>query len=226
VATHKYLLEDGTRVPGVTTVIGRFKEAGGLIHWANQLGMEGIDYRDARDTAADAGTLGHSMVDKFITGGEASEAVVDFIAANECDSTDKRIELAQQAYQSFKIWWSASKIRVLETEVPLVSEEHRFGGCLDGIGVVGNENTLTLLDWKTSNRIYGEYLIQIRAYGALWLENRGEQIERYNLARFGKEGADFHYHSWSADQLEPAWGAFLQMRELYETMKQLKALAS
>ena len=74
-----YRLADKTRVPGVTTITGRFKESGGLIHWAWDLGMQGINYRDARDKAADAGTLGHDMIEAFIKGQDPEEAVRAFL---------------------------------------------------------------------------------------------------------------------------------------------------
>jgi hypothetical protein len=64
-----YYLKDGkTRVPGVTTIIGKFKESGGLVHWAWDLGMQGIDYRKARDDAANVGTIAHGMVEQWIKG--------------------------------------------------------------------------------------------------------------------------------------------------------------
>ena len=37
----EYLLPDGTRVSGVTTILGRFKESGGLLQWAFQVGKSG-----------------------------------------------------------------------------------------------------------------------------------------------------------------------------------------
>jgi len=61
-----YYLADGTRVPGVTTIISRFKESGGLMYWAWNEGREGRDYRDTSRTAADAGTLAHALVESRI----------------------------------------------------------------------------------------------------------------------------------------------------------------
>ena len=31
----------GNRLPSVTSIIGRFKESGGLLYWANRQGLEG-----------------------------------------------------------------------------------------------------------------------------------------------------------------------------------------
>jgi len=56
------------RIPGCTTVIGRFKESGGLIYWAWDQGRQGLDFRETRDKAADAGTLAHAMVEADIRG--------------------------------------------------------------------------------------------------------------------------------------------------------------
>ena len=38
----------GNRLPSVTTIIGRFKESGGLLYWANQQGLEGKTLDQAR----------------------------------------------------------------------------------------------------------------------------------------------------------------------------------
>ena len=67
-----YKLADGTRVPSVTTITGRFKESGALIHWAWNLGMQQIDYKKARDDAADAGHIAHELIDAHIHGREAN----------------------------------------------------------------------------------------------------------------------------------------------------------
>ena len=62
--TQPYFNKAGQRLPSVTTIISRFKESGGLIHWAWNLGREGQDYRQVRDEAADAGTLAHAMIEE------------------------------------------------------------------------------------------------------------------------------------------------------------------
>src|SRR2546429_6791259 len=58
-----YQLADGTKVPGVTTIIGRFKESGALMQWAFQQGRAGKAklYEDA-EKAADIGTYVHELV--------------------------------------------------------------------------------------------------------------------------------------------------------------------
>ena len=214
-----YCLADGTRVPGVTTIIGRFKESGGLIHWAWNLGMEGKNYRDARDKAADAGTLGHDMIEAFILGHDPHEVITE--------ATPEDLALkATQAYQAFLLWFKSTDMEIVATEMVLISEKHRFGGTPDALGKISN-GEFALLDWKTSNRIYADYLIQLACYARLLEENKvvDQPIERFHLLRVGKEFGDFHHHSWPREAMKPPWRAFELMRELYDLDKRLKGIA-
>jgi len=201
-------MKDGTRVPSVTTIISRFKESGGLVHWAWQLGCDGKDYRKVRDEAADAGTLAHAMVEAEIQG-----------KLYQPDGYDtETIEKAHQAYKAYQEWKRQTQLRALETECPLVSEGHRFGGTLDAMFV---QDKLSLGDWKTSNSIYPDYLVQLSAYSILWRENYPTLpiTGGFHLLRFSKEG-DFAHHWWG--DLREAEEAFLLMRRLYDLMDKLK----
>jgi len=66
VPTGIYKLKDGTLVPGTTTIIGAFKDSGGLVHWAWQQGKAGLDYRNTRDKAAERGTNVHDLAECYI----------------------------------------------------------------------------------------------------------------------------------------------------------------
>ena len=64
-----YRLADGTKVPGVTTILGRWKDSGGLLQWAFKQGQSGArTLYEERDKAADIGTLAHAMVEHRLTG--------------------------------------------------------------------------------------------------------------------------------------------------------------
>jgi hypothetical protein len=206
-----YKLADGSRVPGVTTIINRFKDSGGLIHWAWEQGRDGKDFRETRDDAAEAGTLAHHMVEEWINKRE-----VPVIGNTEVDVR------AGQAFRAFLEWADQTQLQVTDTEVSLISENHRFGGTLDAMLVKGKR---ALGDWKSSNGIYPDYLVQIAAYGILWEEHfPNKPIEGgFHLIRFDKTYGDFHAHWWA--ELETAKRAFLLMRELYDCDKELKARA-
>jgi hypothetical protein len=199
----------GEKIPGTTTIIGKFKEAGGLIHWAWSLGMEGKDYREVRDAAADAGTLAHDAVESYI-----HKQPVKWP-----DGPAEKVEKAQMAFSAFLEWAEGSKLTVDRTEVQLVSEKYQFGGTLDAMFIQGKRS---MGDWKTSNGIYTDYLVQLGAYGILWEENYpNDPIEGgFHLVRFDKTYGDFSHKWWS--ELEAAKKKFLCYREAYELDKELK----
>jgi predicted RecB family nuclease len=204
-----YRLADGTRLPGTTTITGRFKQAEGLIYWAWKQGCDGLDYRDIRDKAANAGTLAHDMIEADIQG--------EFIEVVERE--DETYMLARRGYEGYKRWAEQSHLKIIDTEIKLVSEEYRYGGTPDAIGMLGD--VLVLLDWKTGKRLYPEALLQLAAYRQLLGENGHGWVQEFHLIRFGKEDASYHHHSWQ--DLSKAWDAFKLMRELYELDKTLKA---
>src|SRR3990167_6167948 len=207
-----YHLKDGTKVPSVTTILGRWKESGGLIHWAWKEGSEGRDYRVTRDAAANAGTLAHEMVEAWITGTAVSR---DRLVTFARETVDK----AAFAFGAFTEWAQQTNLKITHSEVPLVSEKHRFGGTLDAMLVNGK---LSLGDWKTSNALYHDYLMQLGAYGILWEENYPDQpiTGGYHILRFSKDNGDFE-HRWFGE-LEDAKQMFLLLRQAYELDAKLK----
>lgn len=214
-----YRNKAGDRVPGTTTICGRFKESGALIRWAYNRGKEGLELYDSRDKAAEAGTLAHAMVESYIkdmdwhdhedvTGQESEEVVLQ----------------AKNAYHQFLKWFKQTKIEIVLTEPQLVSEAHQFGGSPDAIGKIDGE--YCLLDWKSSNGIYPDYLIQVGGGYVLLCE---ECLPEYpitggiHICRFSKEFGDFHHHYF--DDLPEAREQFLLFRDAYENDKILKKRA-
>ena len=205
-----YHLKDGTKVPSVTTILGRWKESGGLIHWAWKEGSEGRDYRVTRDAAANAGTLAHEMVEAWSK---------NTVALIKPDVSPETIAKAEMAYGTFKEWAAQTNLKFAHSEMPLVSEKHRYGGTLDMMLVNGK---LSLGDLKTSNALYHDYLMQLGAYGVLWEENNPDEpiTGGYHILRFSKDDGDFE-HRWFGE-LEDAKQMFLLLRQAYELDAKLK----
>lgn len=208
-----YRLKDGTVVPGTTTIIGRYRESGALLFWAWKQGKEGKDFRETKDKAAESGTLAHAAVEAKVRG-------LPFEWPEKSDADVVR--RAKKALENFEEWASQTKLQITHSEVPLISERYKYGGTLDCMLISGKRS---LGDYKTSNGVYPDYLIQLGAYGILWEENFPDMpIEGgYHLLRFAKEFADFSHHFWS--ELETAKKAFILMRQLWDLDPELKARA-
>ena len=244
-AAHRYTTSDGKQVPGVTSIIGRFKESGGLMWWANRIAydpyaearallkgvldekpnldaikallmrpLEAADHMKSAGRAADAGTIAHAMVEAHLRKESADERLLSFNAPT--DVADK----ASNAFLAFLGWAEQTKLEVIKTEQSLVSEKHRFGGTMDGnILTIGGK--LSIADWKSSNALYPDMLLQVGAYGLLWDEAHPENPVSggYELVRFSKENGDFEHRHF--DDLSAEQSAFLLMRQLYDSMKDI-----
>ena len=207
---------DGKRIPGTTTVIGRFKDSGALIAWAYKMGRTHGDLAAkglpepgslyaVTDEAANIGTIVHARVDDDIHGREY-----------DIEGEDARVKSAFAAYLS---WKKQTGALVVATEMPLISKEYRFGGTPDAIASV--DGKLCLLDWKTSNAVYSDHLVQLAAYRQLWNENNPSQplTGGSHLLRFSKEGGDFVHHFF--EDLSGAWEQFKLFRAAYDLDKEL-----
>lgn len=209
-----YKMKDGTRVPGVTTILGRYKESGGLLQWAHGVGYaqgekgEQPNLYAPRDEAADVGTLIHDLIERDIHG-ELHPAIPA--------SMEERVI---SGYSAWRDWLALNKCEFYATEVPLVSEEYRFGGTIDVVLKMPNGG-LSLADWKSSAAVYSDYLIQLAAYRQLWEENGHPPItEGFNLFRFSKDHGDFEHRRWP--ELRDAWELFKHLRAAYDLDKLVK----
>ncbi len=217
-----YQLASGEKVPGVTTIIGRWKESGALIFWAWQQGKDGFDFRETRDKAAEAGTLAHALVEWHITG-KSDQEITALIEAEKV--APEILEKAHQAYENYLNWERTTKLKVIQTEMSLVSEKHKFGGTFDGIAIVDIDGVRALCDWKTGG-IYTEALIQCAAYAGLWTEHFPDQpIEGgFHIVSFSREAGDFTHKYFT--NLDEAWKQFLLLREAFDIDKRLKKRAA
>jgi hypothetical protein len=209
-----YITRDGTRVPGVTTLLGRFKESGPLLQWAFKQGQSGArSLYEKRDEAAEIGSVVHDIVEGEIHGREAPPvppAMADEVAS---------------ALSAWHRWRESHQLQIIATEVPYVSEVYRFGGTLDAVAREP-DGRLVLLDWKTSNGVYTDYLLQLAAYKLLWDEwNPSDPITGgFHLVRFSKSHGDMEHRYWP--DLAEAAEMFLHLRAAYDLDAKLKRRAS
>jgi len=209
----EYFLKDGTRVPSVTTIIGRFKEADLLIKWAYNRGKNGLELYESRDKAAELGSIVHEMVEYFIRNEDP------YVLLDGLNETDKL--QVKSSFNAFREWFVINDFQIIVQEKSLVSEKYHFGGTLDAIAIDKMGRTI-LLDWKTSDGVYRDYLIQLAAYRLLWNENFPDnQLTGGNhLCRFAKSYGDFVHHFYP--DLKDAEDAFRLMVRLYYLDKKLK----
>jgi len=203
----RYELPDGTKIPGVTTVLGILNKPA-LVKWANNLGLQGIDSSKYRDEMADIGTLAHQMI-------------VDYFNKKETDTTDyseSQIGLAENCLLSFWEWEKGHKIEVIMAEAPLLSQEFGYGGTIDCFCNLDGQPTL--LDFKTGKAIYPEMFYQLAAYEQL-LGEAGHLIEMTKILRIGRD-ADEGFEERAIGDLGKHFELFKHCLAIYNLKKEIK----
>ena len=199
-----YKTKDGKRVPSVTTYLGVLAKPA-LIHWAWNLGVQGLDYRKVRDQAGDTGTLVHYLIMCQLKGEEPDLS----------EYSPVEIESTYSPMDKFESWAEGKVLEPILLEQPLVSELHRFGGTPDFYGKV--DGVMTLLDFKTSGGIYPENFYQLAAYKTL-LEEGDDLVDTCKILRIGKN-EDEGFEEQAAGNLGNHWKIFLACKEVYELQK-------
>jgi len=203
----KYLLEDGSRVVGVTTVLSVMAKPA-LKFWANKLGLDGISISKYVDNLADIGTLCHKMVENYINNVET-----DF-----SDYSPNQRDKADNAFIKFLEWEKENEFTPIDSELRLVSEKYKFGGTCDIYAKLNGK--LTLIDLKTSKACYSEQHTQVAAYSHLLQEN-GKEVEDVRILRIGRDETE-GFEDIKIQAIDLHWRRFKHCLALYEINKRLK----
>lgn len=188
--------------------------------------LKRADFRSVTREACSAGTIVHEYVERWIKTPKPSQKIFFERVSLRSIICEYNIPkptglAAYNGIQAFRKWVQQHNFELVQTEVPLVSQKHKYGGTLDCIGRF--EDDLILFDWKTSSGVYYDYLAQIAAYNMLWEENHpGEEnkIQSSHLLRFDKPTGDPSHHQFT--ELEDAKRLFILYRECYDLVKKLE----
>ena len=219
----------GEKVPGTTTITGRFMESGGLVWWAFRQGQQDPDASSpyaARDEAAKVGTIVHEMVEAHLRGEDPESVEAREGASGEV------LEQADTAFGGFLDWWQMQSVEPVLMEVPLTSTTHRFGGTPDLWA--RTPHGLELWDWKSSKSLYTGHLLQAAAYRHLHDVNRGgqgqdgtdipdEPVVASNIVVFKKDTGDFAHKRFR--DLSEEWEQFAALRRCYDRDKSISKRA-
>lgn len=240
--TSDYRLRSGKAVYGNTTILDQVLAKPGLVPWGYSQGKENYDriteaimkkcnehsedpistigaiekiirefkvgkLYEKRDKAADAGTLGHALAEADIKGLPEPKMI------GVPEDIKKK---ASGCYLAYLEWKDGTRFHLIDSEVPLVSEVHKFGGTLDFIGKT--TGGLELVDLKTSKGIYYSMWIQVAGYSILWDEiHPNDKLTGYNILRIGQEG-NFMHERWT--DLDTEKSIFLLTLQIHNLLKE------
>jgi hypothetical protein len=88
---------------------------------------------------------------------------------------------------------------------------------------VSYKDRLSLIDWKTSNYLYLEYIMQVAAYDWADREENGNEYDDAWVIRLGKEDGEFDPWHLEAEDLVVGLEGFLLCLELGRKVEQIEA---
>lgn len=214
-----YRTASGDKVPSVTTVIGASLGWNKyvLMAWAHKLGLEGKDFRKEQKQAMSIGTIAHKMAECWLKD--------EPLPVPETEEDKPLYESATLAFNQFVEWRKLTRLDITESESRVVcndtDEDIAYGGTIDAIAK-DPDGYLHVMDFKTSNNAYAEYIIQIAAYMKAYCFQNNVSFEKFkgvHILRFGKDAPTFAHHYVDAAHTGPAMEAFRALYKLYRLKK-------
>ena len=206
---------DGKRVPGVTTITGRFDDKQGLMEWYMRCGVQGVDPKKAARRAADAGTLAHDAAEHYLEGKKVNWD--DLYSKLQHPPDDEQKEWARQAAGAAYIWIRKHRPKVIEIEGEYTDPDHLYGGCFDAI--VEIDGKLEIIDWKTSKNITKYNFVQLAAYMGMWEKKHGKKLDGGRVIHLCKKTGLPNGPRLNREELQPMLDEFIAMRKLYDLKK-------
>jgi hypothetical protein len=172
-----YRLQDGSIVPGVTTILKELSQGEGMQYWAWDLGRQGLDYKEVRDAAGRVGTLAHHLIACHLNCQKPSASVF----------SPAEVDKAGICFRKYLAWEKENPLTPVMIEEPLASETFKYGGTPDLLAEINGE--FILLDFKTGGGIYDSYFCQLAAYRKL-LEEQSWPVAGARIIRISPDEND------------------------------------
>jgi hypothetical protein len=190
--------------------------------WINQAKSA---HKDKLEDAGEVGHIAHAWIESYIKAVLVKDQnKIEEILANF--PPDPR---ACSACIAALDWMQQHNVRWLGTERKVYSRHYKYAGTMDGLCLVDSCNNpkccrqpfrdrRTVADWKTSNYLYVEFILQTAAYKQAYEEETNDRIDDIWIIRLGKEDAEFD--PWYVDEelAIRGWDAFLKALWLSRSM--------
>lgn len=178
------------------------------------------------DKLEDAGNVGHIAH-------EWLEQYIKAILANDTASQQGYLNImtkdprANSCVIAALDWMKSHNVRWIATERKCYSKKHKCGGTMDGKALVDScsdptccpvpfKDRLSLIDWKSSNYLYIDFLFQTAAYEAFDEEEFPDvQIEDRWILRLGKDDGIFDPWHLTAEDFKEDFEGYLACLHLY-----------
>jgi len=214
---HKYV-KDGQYIPGTSGILDMMSN-NGLWNWKlfNQKKLikeamtnKGISLDVIEDVMLEADSINQKTQQKTLGIGSIVHKLAEQWLKGE-KVIEPKDKIIGNCFKKFKDFWTSNNLKLLESEKILYSTKG-FCGTLDIIAT-DKSNNLILIDIKTSNGIFFNYVLQLHAYKYAYEEQTGKKINKLCIVRLPKNDDDFESRIVSYKPLHTK--AFLGLLDCY-----------
>jgi hypothetical protein len=165
--------------------------------------------------AASIGTLAHAACEQF------AKAQLAFSRGEPAAYPEPPVNAqARASYETFVKWWTDHRIKIHDSERKVYSRTLKYAGTVDLFCEV--DGVACIVDLKTSNQIYDDYLMQLAAYADARNEELVEQVYRSGwVVRLPKDGGPVESRHCDGNGLDKAFHAFRGLLDYYKWSKSL-----
>jgi CRISPR/Cas system-associated exonuclease Cas4 (RecB family) len=118
--------------------------------------------------------------------------------------------------KSFARWAKTINGDIHDTELKVISRQHKYSGTLDAVGTFNGKPML--YDWKTSSRIYPDMDLQLVAYAQAYKEQTGIELKQGMIVHVSKDKPHFKLTTKVFRLGKRPLKKFLKLRETFDDM--------
>ena len=218
-------------LPSVTTILGQLDKSGPLMGWAVKITVGYIaskldeiragtleltennasmflkeakkQHKELKEKSAELGSEVHNLIEVYLK----NQNIAGLLSGNP------KLVIP---FEAFKNWQSTYKFKLVNSE-HIVWSIDGFAGTLDCVAELNGK--LYLVDFKTSNAIYDEYIMQVAAYAHAYEERTGLKFAGWGILRLGKEDGLSEWREISKAEIDHAYKMFVCLKDFWTIKK-------
>lgn len=161
---------------------------------ASQILKEAREYhQQLKDEAMDIGSQVHHLIEQYLLGNPYEHLIN---------------EKTERPFEAFLEWQKEREFRLVKAEHSVWSKK-KYAGTLDCVAYLNDK--LYIIDFKTSNAIYPEYLLQLASYWKAYEEMSGQKVKRLGILRLDKETGMPEWVEFNKKEANKAFRMFMYL---------------
>lgn len=167
-------------------------------------------FNAVKKQSASIGSKAHKLIEKYL-----KKLPYEEILKNSPNQV-------KTAFKAFLRWKKKYKFEVIEAEQTVWHEKYLYAGTLDIVGniTIKGKKYLTIIDLKTSNEVYSDYIMQLASYVKAYEKRKNTKVKKIGLLRLDKDTGIPEYIPYTLKTINHAFKKFLCLVKYYYLNKE------